>query len=443
MQLLIQNLAKQQQYIHSFASLAILLVSSVVVSRIFKKIPKLSSYVIAGILVGPYGLKWITVETIESLEYITHFGLGMIAFMIGMEFHRSSIKNLDKIGFITIFQALTTMFAITCGVYFLGLATIQISLVLGVIGAATAPGPIILFVKSKGIKKSTLKNLLLPVIALDDAVTVILYALVLGLVDSSSISLSTNMLVVAKHLVYSIGIGIGIGVFLGFFKNLGETREKYLTYSIAAISAGLALSYWLHASYIITLIVCGIVFTNFIDKKAYFRQEKSLQNFNPPIFTLFYSMAGALLPIRSIGNFIIIVIAYIVLRVIGKTIGFYTSSRIMKVDKKVSKYIGLASLPQAGVAIGLATSLPEPFRTHSLPTIIGAVFVFQLVGPWLVEYSFKKAGNYHPDKAKAFPEANEHYDFTVGSIYNQSTKRNIFERAAEIVNRVYDDKHKK
>ncbi len=421
-------------YENVFYALATLLVAGFIVSKTlaYIKIPKLSSYVIAGMLVGPYGIQLLNVEIIDSLQYITHFGLGMIAFMIGMEFHRSSFFGIRKILFITIFQALLTALFIFSAIYYINNSNWQNALLLGVIGAATAPGPIILFIKNKGIKKCNLKNILLPVVALDDAITVILYAFAISIVSSAkNPDLINSGIEVFRHIAISIVLGVIIGAFLEMLKEVEESSEQYLTYSIVAIAAGIAFSIKFNGSYIITLIIAGMVFTNFLDKKSYHKQDKSLTRFSPPIFILFYTMAGALLPINEINKFWPIIFTYIFIRIVGKILGFYIPSKICHIDNKVAKYIGISALPQAGIAIGLATSLGEPYRSFVLPVIIGAVFFFQLIGPYLVELSFKKAGNY--SNGVFIPDKNiQHkYDSAFGFSYSDDSSSNIFKNAIE------------
>lgn len=411
-----------------FFGLAILLTSGILTSIILEKIkiPHISSYVIGGVLVGQSAFNFIP-SVIGNVHYpFTQFGLGIIAFVIGMEFHYSTLKGSGfRIPFITFFQVISTILFVTLGLMLFNFPFGE-AFIVGTIASATAPASIIIIIKAFNIRQSKIKNILLPIVALDDAISIIAFGIASALFVTYGQTAGNSLFVAIQEILLSVGAGIGIGLGLGLLAKIKKGYSEFLIFSIAATFFGVAFSLIWHGSVIIILMIAGMIFTNLIDKEKYLIYDKSITKFTPPIFVLFYTLAGLNLRINLLLSSFLLVLSYIVFRSIGKILGCYIATSITKEPTIVKKNLGFAMLPQSGVAIGLSLLLPNPLKEKVLPIILGAVLFFELVSPQLIEKVFLQEKNL---KMKSKKNIDPDYNFAIGSTYKQKSKRNIFIRA--------------
>ncbi len=424
-----------------FYAIAILLISGIASSIFLEKIkiPHITSYVIGGMIVGPSLLNVVRPIDVEIIALpFSNFGLGLIAFVIGMEFHYSTLKGTGlKIPIIAIIQVLVTIVFVTLGLLVFGLA-FNVAIILGAIATATAPGPIIIIIKAFNIRKSKLKNVLLPIVALDDAISVILFALVVSLfakVDAVNLG---SLAVAFREIGISVTFGVCIGLMLGAFAIIKKGYSEFLAYSLSAILFGIAFATSQQGSIIITLMVAGFTFTNLINKEKYLIHDKSISKFAPPMFIMFYTIAGFSLSIKSLFLFWTLILVYVVFRCLGKFIGCYWGAAITKQDKFIKNNLGMAMLGQAGVAIGLSLTLPKNIQVFVLPIVLGAVLIFELISPFLVEKAFKN----EQESISIQNQKDSDYGFAIGLSYKQKTKRNIFIRAIKNIKKNNDKKKK-
>lgn len=369
------------------------------------KIPAVTGYLVAGLLLGPiFGI--LQPEQLNSFAIISDIALGFIAFQVGNELWFGKLKQSGiKIVIITVFQAILTTTIIAFALSFF--TPLPVALMLGAIGAATAPAPIMMIVK-KYRTKGELTDTVLPVVGLDDAVGVIMFGILLSI--SVGMLSNTGQTLNAWHIIkepmleilISSGLGIAVGLLGGLAvktvdKN-GERKQKTLSVVniIVILSTGAAL--YFGGSPILTPMIAGVVVTNMINKECFVLEEETIRFFVPPIMIAFFTLAGAQLQFDVILTAGVVGAIYIIGRIIGKMFGAYIGAHISKASKKVKKYLGVTLLPQSGVAIGLSIAAYSAFETlnHEYALIIknvilASVLFFALIGPVLVKIAFIKA----------------------------------------------------
>lgn len=389
-------------------NLGVLLLVGMFMGRIAEKvkIPAVSGYLIAGLLLGPI-FGFINQNDIQSFEIITNIALGFIAFQVGNELWLGKLKKTGKtIIIITIIQALLTILVVF--LFTLIFVELYIALVLGAIAAATAPAPIMMIVK-KYHAKGKLTDTLVPLVGFDDAVGVFLFSILLSI----SVSLinpnieGINAWNLIKEPLLEIGtsilIGSLVGVVTGFLirtikKGEGQ-QEKDLDIIIISVFLTTGIAMLFSASPILTPMIAGTIVTNMINKETYEIEESTLRSYIPPLMILFFTIAGASLQFDIIISAGLVGIVYIVSRIVGKMTGAYLGSTITKVDTNVKKYLGFTLLPQSGVAIGLSIAAYNIISPYNLDgaliiknVILASVLFFALLGPVLVKISLSKAG---------------------------------------------------
>lgn len=388
-------------------NLGIIIMLGVLLGRIaeYLKIPEITGYLIAGLILGPI-TGFVTLDDLDSLSIISEVALGFIAFQVGNELWFGKLKKSGmKIVVITMFQALFTTAIVIVGTMFF--VDISIALILGAIAAATAPAPIMMIIK-KYRTKGELTDTILPVVGLDDAVGVIMF----GILLSVSVSLmgttesGLNFLHLIKEpaleILISIGLGVGIGLVSGYtIKSISagrDRKEKNLNVVVITVLITTGAALLLGASPILTPMIAGTVVTNLINKECYVLEEETIRFFVPPIMIAFFTIAGAQLQFSVIASVGAVGAVYIIGRIIGKMVGAYAGASMVKSSSTVKKYLGVGLLPQSGVAIGLSIAAyneiflinPE-FASIIKNVILASVLFFALIGPVLVKIAFFKA----------------------------------------------------
>ncbi len=405
-------------------SVSIALLAGLLMTRLFKplKLPSVTAYLIAGILIGPYcvgrlgieGLGFATSDSVTALALISEVALGFIAFSIGNEFRVSDLKKTGKQALIIgVFQA----FAATALVD-LALLLVHISMpdklsvaqliTLGAIATATAPAATLMVVRQYKAK-GPLTNLLLPIVALDDAVGLIVFAVSFGIAKTiitgtpDVVSIIVNPLV---EIVCSLLLGAVMGWFLTQLEKMFNSNTNRLNMTITFVFLTVALSMMefsvgpVHVSFS-SLLVCmmlGTVFCN-ICPLSHDLMEKS-DKWTSPLFALFFVISGAELELSVFTDLAIVFIGvvYIVFRSIGKYTGTYASAKISRCEPQICKYLGITLLPQAGVALGMCTTAMQLGQEGNLIRNITlfAVLIYELVGPLLTRQALTAAGDIKP-----------------------------------------------
>ena len=408
-------------------SLSVALFVGLMLSRLAKlaKLPAVTAYLVAGILVGPYllgsfgisGLGFTSMDDVKSYSLLSDVALGFIAFSIGNEFRLSQLKQTGKQAtVIGIFQAVFTTLvvdAILIGLHFLmpDKLSLPAAVTLGAIASATAPAATLMVVRQYKAK-GPLTDILLPIVALDDAVGLVLFAVSFG-VSKALISGHVDIINVIweplLEVVLSLLLGFIMGMLFTFFEKFFHSNSKRLSMSVTFVFITVALSmlkfevFGIHIAFS-SLLVCmmlGTVFCNFCD----FSEELMgrVDRWTAPLFILFFVLSGAELELSVFTDIAIVVVGlvYILSRSAGKYFGASISSRAVNCDDNIVKYLGVTLLPQAGVALGMAIKAEQlgPEGAVVANITLFAVLIYELVGPMLTKIALTKAGDIKPDGA--------------------------------------------
>ena len=386
---------------NTFLVFAIILVLGLFSTRLMKilRLPNVTGYLLIGLLVGPYCAKLINEGNIHSLKIITNAALGFIAFSIGGEFKLTTLKKLGKsIIVITLFQAL-----ITSGLVFVALwafnAPLPVAFSLAAIAAATAPAATLMVVrqyKARGV----VTNTLLPVVALDDAIGLMIFsicfALAKVLANGSELTIVNTLLMPILEIVLSLSFGAIIGFILSLMMKIFKSRANRLIWMIALVFLGIALCEImpLELSSLLVCMMIGAVFANMRDDSITILEGQ--ERWTPPLFMLFFIISGAELDLKVIPLVGVIGIVYLISRSIGKVFGAALGAKAVKAHPNIVKYLGLTLLPQAGVAIGMAqvVSISLGGETAEIVTavVLCATLIYELFGPVITKIALKKAG---------------------------------------------------
>ncbi len=409
----------------TFIVLSVAILAGLLLSRLakFLKLPAVTAYLIAGILVGPYllgalnitGLGFNSIADVKSYSLISDIALGFIAFSIGNEFRLSHLKKTGKqatvIGIVQAVVATLVVDAALIGIHFAMPDKLSLSsaITLGAIASATAPAATLMVVKQYKAK-GPLTDILLPIVALDDAVGLVLFAISFGIAKaliSGSVDVLSIIVEPLLEVVLSLLLGALMGFIFNFFEKFFHSRSKRLTVSVAFVFLTVGLSMMkfevfgvnIYFSSLLTCMMLGTVFCNICD----FSEElmDRVDRWTAPLFVLFFVLSGAELELSVFTDIAIVLIGvvYIVTRSGGKYFGAFASAKATKCDSNIVKYLGITLLPQAGVALGMAMkaqTLGEDGVIVANITLF-AVLVYEVVGPLLTKISLQKAGEIEPD----------------------------------------------
>ena len=404
--------------LNTFLNLGIMIFVGMTVGRLMKliKLPNVTGYLIAGLLIGPGVLGLLSEEFVEGIGIISDCALGFIAFSIGNEFRISQLRKTGKTALIIgIVQALAATLVVDVGLYLLHLVfrdklPITAVITLGAIAAATAPAATLMVIHQYGAK-GKLTDILMPVVAIDDAVGLIIFAISFGIakvIASGTYNLAAILLEPILEIVISIVIGSIVGTLLTLSEKHFKSRGKRMSVIVTSVILAVAISMMEFqigglTVTISSLLLCMMLGTTFCNESEFEFSNNLMERTDrwaTPFVILFFVISGAELELSVFTNITIVIIgmAFIITRSIGKYLGAYFSAKAMKCDKNVIKYLGITLLPQAGVALGMcaivATS-PEMGTQGDLVRNITlfAVLVYEIVGPYLTKVALTKAGD--------------------------------------------------
>lgn len=405
--------------------LSLALFAGLMLSRLAKlvQLPAVTAYLVAGVILGPFcigafgveGLGFTSMENIESLSIISEVALGFIAFSIGNEFRLSQLKSIGKQAtIIGILQAVITTIVVDVALISLHFIIpdkfpLSAAIILGAIASATAPAATLMVVRQYKAK-GPVTDTLLPVVALDDAVGLVLFAIsfgVAGAIESGKANVVSIIVEPVIEVVLSIGLGATMGYLFTFFERFFHSRSKRLAMSVAFVFLTVAISMLkfeiggVHIAFssLLTCMMLGTIFCNICD----FSEElmDRLDRWTAPMFILFFVLSGAELDLSVITQGIIVLIGavYIVFRCLGKYYGARLSSNMVNSPLNVKKYLGITLFPQAGVALGMAMKASTFGAVGILVSNITlfSVLIYELVGPFLTKIALTKAGEIDPE----------------------------------------------
>ncbi len=409
--------------------LALAIFAGLMLSRLAKlvKLPAVTAYLVAGILIGPFllgslkidGLGFTSDENIEKFSIISDVALGFIAFSIGNEFRLAQLKTIGKQAtVIGIFQAVFTTLVVDVALIIFSLfcpniLPLPVAIILGAIASATAPAATLMVVRQYKAKGS-ITDVLLPVVALDDAVGLVVFAISFGVAEAINVGSLSLVSIIVDPLIEvfaSLLLGALMGVIFTFCERFFHSRSKRLAMSVTFVMLTVALSMielpHLKFSPLLTCMMLGTIFCNICD----FSEElmERVDRWTAPLFIMFFVLSGAELDFKVFKSFAIILIGivYIAARSAGKYSGAYLSAKSVKCDKNIVKYLGITLLPQAGVALGMAQEAAHlGHKGHIVESItLFAVLVYEIVGPTLTKIALTKAGDITPSGKTSAREA--------------------------------------
>ena len=414
--------------------LAVALVGGLMLSRLTKlvNLPTVTAYLIAGLLLGPFcigalklpGLGFNSLEQVEGLSIITQTALGFIAFTIGNEFRLSQLKATGvKAITIGILQAVVT--TIVVDIVLIGLhlcfphvISVPCAITLGAIASATAPAATLMVVRHYKAD-GPLTKLLLLVVAIDDAVGLLLFSVSFGIATALSNGQVSVLAVVVEpivEIILSLGLGAAMGWLLNWVEQFFHSRSKRMTISVAFVLLTVGLSMLkfqlgpIHCGFSL-LLVCmmtGTVFCNICSTSEELMNR--VDSWTMPLNILFFVISGAELDLQVLIQpvTLLVGVVYIIARSAGKYFGSSMSCALTKQSKPITDNLGITLLPQAGVALGMAltaASLPDGALTRNV--VLFAVLIYELVGPALTKRSLLAVGEIRPEGRTSARKHNE------------------------------------
>ena len=408
--------------------LAVALIGGLLLSRLTKllNLPAVTAYLVAGLLLGPFcigriglsGLGFNSLEQVEGMNIITQTALGFIAFTIGNEFRLRQLKAMGRSAItIGILQAVITTVVVDIVLICLHLAfpnviSLPCAITLGAIASATAPAATLMVVRQYKAD-GPLTKLLLLVVAIDDAVGLLLFSASFGIASAlahGQVSITAVVLEPILEIVLSLGLGAAMGWLLNWVEQFFHSRSKRMTISVAFVLLTVGMSMiefrigGVHFGFSL-LLVCmmtGTVFCNICDYSEELMAR--IESWTVPVNVLFFVISGAELDLQILANPVTILVGviYIIARSLGKYYGAALSCRLTRQSKPVTDNLGITLLPQAGVALGMAltaASLPDGALARNV--VLFAVLIYELVGPALTKRSLLAVGEIKPEERKS------------------------------------------
>lgn len=414
-------------------SIAFALVAGLLMSRAAKplNLPAVTAYLVAGLIIGPFcigrldiaGLGFNSLEAVGAMDIISQTALGFIAFAIGNEFRLKDLKTMGRAAItVGILQAVITTVLVDCALivlHFMLPAVISLSsaITLGAIAAATAPAATLMVVRQYKAE-GPLTKLLLMVVAIDDAVGLVLFSVSFGIasaLETGTISAVSVILEPVIEIGASAVLGALAGYALHFLEKYFHSRSKRLSLAVAFVLLTVGFSQkkfnigGVHVGFSLLLVcmVTGTIFCNICETSEELMAR--IERWTAPLNMLFFILSGAELNLTVLANPMVILIGvvYIIFRSVGKIGGAYASCRMEKTTPVIQKYLGITLLPQAGVALGMAltaANLSDGQMVRSV--VLFSVLVYELVGPTLTKWSLFKAGEIKPEGRKDSREIN-------------------------------------
>ncbi|MEG0639116.1 MAG: cation:proton antiporter [Clostridia bacterium] len=393
---------------NTLLALAIAIGAGLLLSRVAKLVhlPNVTAFLVGGLLVGPSVLGLIPQATADSFGVVTEVALGFIAYSIGSEFKLSYIKRIgSKPLIITAFEGLAAVILvdialITCSLLGVPGFDLPMCIVLGAIAAATAPAATLMVIRQYKAK-GPVSEMLLPVVAMDDALGLIAFAISIsiaqGLSRGAAPTVLTMLVQPVLEIVCSLALGTALGIVLSYLAKFFQSRGNKLALTIAFVFLALALCSMWNLSNLLCIMMLGAMMTN-LCKSANVIMDQT-DRFTPPLFLLFFVISGAELNISVLPTVGLVGVCYVVVRVIGKWLGAFIGSRAVHAHPNVQKYLGFTLIPQAGVAIGMAQMALVKFPEYGQKIqaiVLAGTLIYELIGPVITKIALTKAGEIAP-----------------------------------------------
>lgn len=378
--------------------LALGMICGLLLTRLTKLVhlPNVTAYLIAGILIGPFVLGWINHDMLGQFDIITEVALGFIAFSIGDEFKFSALKQIGKAALvITLFESVAAVLLVDAVTLALGFPS-PMCLVLGALAGSTAPAATLMVVRQYKAS-GPLTNMLLPVVAADDATGLIAYSISISiaitLANHQAFSLVNTIGLPIFEILASLVVGGLLGLLLAVSHRFFLSHTNRMSLCIASIFLSAALASYFDWSALLMCMALGATYVNLCDSAE--RILSYVDDWTYPLFMLFFVISGAELDLYALPKVGVLGLIYVCVRFGGKWLGSFLGATLTKQPKVVKDNIGFALMPQAGVAIGMATlavrQLPA-YGPQIQTVILAATLIYELLGPISAKFALKRAG---------------------------------------------------
>lgn len=380
--------------------------AGLIFNRIVKKfnLPNVTGYLLAGLLIGPYVLDLFPSEAVAEMSLVTNTALGFIAFSIGGSFNIANIKAIGgKVLVITLLEACTASLFVILAVLLFRFP-VPVALALGAIAAATAPATTLLVARQYHAD-GPVTRMLLPVVALDDAVCIILFSILTSIAavieNGTELSIAEMILDPLREIGLSLVLGAGLGLVVALCSRAFKSRANRIAVIVCSVFLCVSLADKWGLSALLVCMMNSAVMVN-VSKES----DKMLDvcdRWTPPLFLLFFVISGAQLNLSVLPQIGLVGIIYLLARSLGKYVGATTGSTIVKTDKNIRKYLGLTLLPQEGVAIAMSqmvTGVLPAYGEQIRAVILSATLVYELTGPLISKLALTKAGEIQKPERK-------------------------------------------
>lgn len=383
-------------------ALSLALIVGLFFSRVIRLIhlPNVTAYLVGGLLVGPSVLGLLPQDAVASLSVLTDVALGFIAYSIGAEFRLSYLRQIgSKPIVITLFEGLCAVALVDVALIAMGFP-LPLCLMLGAIAAATAPAATLMVVRQYKAR-GPVCSMLLPVVAMDDALCLMAFsissAIAAAIYSGEALTVQSMLISPLLQIAGSLLLGAGIGLVQTLAARFFHSRGNMLSLTIAAVLGGLALCEMWGLSSLLVCMMIGAVMINL--SPASNKIIEQCDRFTPPLFMLFFVLSGADLNLSVLPTVGLLGVSYLLFRSLGKWVGAFIGSSLVKAEPNVRKYLGYTLLPQAGVAIGmtqLAMQVIPEYGVTVRAVILAGTLVYELVGPVITKVALTKAGEIAP-----------------------------------------------
>lgn len=366
------------------------------VARVFK-LPNVSGYLVAGLLLGPSFFKFVSGQDIETYSVISELALAIIAFSIGSEFIIKDILKLGKsIFIITLAEVVGAVVIVFSVMYYIFQQPFAFSIIIASMSAATAPAATLLVIKQYNAY-GPLTRTILPVVALDDVFGIIAFGIAMSLAKLSMGNQEFSLFKMISDPIIEIGgsilLGLVLGILLVIIVKKSSGRDELQAVALFAIAIATGLSNHLGLSPLLTNIMMGATLVNMYKKSK--KVFNSVNDFASPVYILFFTLAGASLDLSILLQVGLLGVAYVISRASGKIFGAWVGAKSVKADPAVTKNLGYALLPQGGISIGLLvivrSQLP-PYAATISTIIMFSVLIYEVTGPIFAKIAIQKAG---------------------------------------------------
>ena len=386
---------------NTILGLGVVLLGGVFCARFINKLgfPAVTAYLVLGIFIGPSVFNSVPKELLNTSGLISNIVLGFIAFGLGQNFSRGLFQKIGKpVLWISILEVLGPWVLVTLSLFFLLRQPFYVALLFGAISTATAPAATVMVVREYKAK-GRFTDILLGVVAIDDAWCLIIFAISLAISKAIYIHLASPffLLKVILNSIFAIAgafiLGSILALALSYFSKYTRSSTELLIYTLGFILFSIGVALQLRLSVLLSCMFLGMVLVNI--HLASFKFFDSIRTIDSPLFLLFFVLAGANLEIGLLRRMGILGLVYIFFRTLGKVAGSVWGGHIVKVEDRIRKYLGWGLLPQAGVALGAALIAKSDFPNIGnilFSTIVATTVVYELIGPFCTKYALHKAG---------------------------------------------------